>query len=60
MKVNVHIGFELEELKSLDEWREARRLTRGAAIMTLLDLARGLESEKQQKRPERIVEPTHD
>lgn len=39
MKVNVHVGFEPEELRRLDEWAKERRLTRGAAIMTLLDLA---------------------
>lgn len=39
MKVTVHIGFEQDDLRRLDAWGKQRRLTRGAAIMTLLDMA---------------------
>ncbi len=41
MKVTVHIGFEQKDLEKLDAWGKARRLTRGAAIMTLYEMATG-------------------
>lgn len=47
MKVTVHIGFEQDDLKRLDAWGKQRRLTRGAAIMTLLDMAESPDPEPQ-------------
>lgn len=59
MKVNVHIGFDLDELKRLDDWREARRLTRGAAIMTLLDIA-DVPVPSTVSKQARVVEPVEE
>lgn len=59
MKVTVHIGFEQDDLKKLDAWGKSRRLTRGAAIMTLLDLAEGREPSLDQT-PTRILEKDED
>lgn|SRR3990167_5548303 len=42
-RVTVSVSFSLEDLQRFDHWREAKRLTRGAAIMTLLDEVEGVE-----------------
>lgn len=38
-RVTVSVSFSLKDLKRLDDWKDARRQTRSAAIMSLLDLA---------------------
>lgn len=52
MKVTVHIGFEQSDLERFDKWRNARRLTRGAGIMTLLEEATGVQNFEKVNSPE--------
>jgi hypothetical protein len=40
-RITVSVSFRLADLKRLDTWKDERRQTRSAAIMSLLDLAEG-------------------